>query len=287
MNVLQAGKPIDSRLSSPFRAVPRLIAYLLVTVAILPIQILAVLSGTKFKRYFPKFYHKLCAIIFGFKIRVHGNLAPKRPILYVSNHVSYMDITILGSLLDASFIAKAEVSKWPLYGQLARLTRTIFVHRRSSRVTEQRDHINQRLAGGDNLILFPEGTSADGVHVLPFKSALFSVVDGRDDTEALAIQPISIAYTHLDGIPIGRCLLPHFAWYGEMTMVTHLFTLLGLGRVTIDVKFHDPVSRKQFNGRKQMAQYCRQIVSAGASRPDYVRQFTPPFSHKNKDINIL
>ena len=103
----------------------------------------------------------------------------------------------------------------------------------------------------------------------------------------LPLFTISIAYTHLDGIPHGRSLLPQYAWYGEMTMVTHLFTLLGLGRVTIDVKFHDPVSRKQFNGRKQMAQYCRQIVSAGASRPDYVRQFTPPFSHKNKDINIL
>jgi len=276
MNVLQAGQPIDSRLSSPLRAACRLTAYLFVTVAILPIQILAVLTSKKLKQYIPMFYHKVCAAIFGVNIRAHGNFTPKSPILYVSNHVSYMDITILGSLLDASFIAKAEVSKWPLFGQLAKLSRTIFIHRRSSRVTEQRDHINKRLAEGDNLILFPEGTSADGLHVLPFKSALFSVVEGREDIEGLVIQPVSISYTHLDGIPVSRCLLPHFAWYGKMTIVSHLFTFLGLGRVTIDVKFHDPVLSGQFDDRKEMAQYCRRVVSAGASRSNYVRKSTHP-----------
>ena len=275
MNVLRTGRPIDNRLGSPFRAVIRLSAYLTLTLVLLPIQALAVLTRTRVAKLTPIFYHRLCAKIFGFRIRVHGNPSAARPTLFVSNHVSYMDITVLGSLLDASFVAKAEVSKWPLFGQLAKLDRTVFVQRRGPRAAEQRDEISGRLADGDNLILFPEGTSADGLHVLPFKSALFSVAEHRGQSESLALQPVSIAYTQLDGIPLGRCLLPHFAWYGDMTMMPHLFTLVGLGLVTIDVTFHEPASCHVFQSRKEMAEYCHRIVSAGVSHSNHVKRLLP------------
>jgi 1-acyl-sn-glycerol-3-phosphate acyltransferase len=272
MNVLHTGCPIDNRLSSPVRSLVRLSAYLTLTVALLPIQAIAVLTGTRLSKITPILYHRLCAKIFGFQIRTHGCASLARPTLFVSNHVSYMDITVLGSLLDASFIAKAEVSKWPLFGLLAKLDRTVFVQRRSPRAAEQRDEISGRLSDGDSLILFPEGTSADGLHVLPFKSALFSVAEHRGPLEPLALQPVSISYSHLDGIPLSRNLLPHFAWYGEMTMVSHLFTFVGFGVVTIDVTFHEPALSHEFQSRKRMAEYCHQIVSAGASRSSHAKR---------------
>jgi len=265
MDPLQTGHLFDSRLSSPILAALRLAAYMALTIVLLPIQSLAVLSGTRLTNYTPIIYHRISAWIFGVKIRTNGTLSQTQPTLFVSNHVSYMDITVLGSLLNASFVAKAEILKWPLFGQLARLNRTVFVQRRRPRAAEQRDEISHRLSCGDNLILFPEGTSSDGLHVLPFKSSLFSVAEQRERSELLVIQPVSISYTHLDGIPLSRPLLPHFAWYGEMTMVPHLFRFVGLGCVTIDVTFHDPIRSYQFQNRKEISEYCHQVVSAGAS----------------------
>lgn len=271
MNALQTVPPVDNRMSSPIRAALRLAVYMILTIVLLPIQILAVLSCTRLTKHTPIIYHRICARIFGFQIRTHGRLSQTHPTLFVSNHVSYMDITVLGSLLNASFIAKAEILKWPLFGQLAKLNRTVFVQRRSPRAAEQRDEISHRLSCGDSLILFPEGTSADGLHVLPFKSSLFSVAEHRGKSEPLVLQPVSISYTHLDGIPLSRLLLPHFAWYGEMTMVPHLFTFVGLGWVTVDVTFHDPIMSYQFQNRKEISEYCHRVVSTGASRSNAAR----------------
>ena len=266
MNALQTVPPVDNRMSSPIRAALRLAVYMILTIVLLPIQILAVLSCTRLTKHTPIIYHRICARIFGFQIRTHGRLSQTHPTLFVSNHVSYMDITVLGSLLNASFIAKAEILKWPLLGQLARLNRTVFVQGRSSLAAEQRNEISRRLSCGNSLILFPEGTSSDGLHVLPFKSSLFSVAEQREQSDLLVIQPVSILYSHLDGIPLNRFLLPHFAWYGSMTMVSHLFRFVGLGWVTINVTFHDPIMSNQFQNRKELSEYCHRVVSSGVSR---------------------
>ena len=130
----------------------------------------------------------------------------------------------------ASFIAKTEVAGWPLFGWLARLQRSVFIDRRARSTAHQRDSIAARLAAGEALILFPEGTSGDGNRLLPFKSALFSVADHAPATAgAVTVQPVSIAYTRLDGMPLGRALRPFFAWYGSMSLAPHLWRMLGLG----------------------------------------------------------
>jgi 1-acyl-sn-glycerol-3-phosphate acyltransferase len=98
--------------------------------------------------------------------------------LYVANHVSYTDITVLGSVIPGSFIAKAEVADWPFFGWLAKLQRSVFVDRQVRSTVTQRDAVGERLASGDALILFPEGTSGDGNRVLPFKTALFGAWRG-------------------------------------------------------------------------------------------------------------
>src|SRR5205823_4355820 len=106
-----------------------------------------------------------------------------------------------------------------------------------------------------------EGTSGDGNRVLPFKSALFSVAAAA--TDQVIVQPVSIAYTRLDGMPIGRRLRPLFAWYGSMAMAPHLWTLLGLGAVEIVVEFHPPTTLAECGSRKLLAGYCYERVAAG------------------------
>ncbi len=172
---------------------------------------------------------------------------------------------VLGSLVEGSFIAKAEIADWPFFGTLCRMARTVFVMRHGSRAAQQRDEIAARLEEHDNLILFPEGTSNDGLHVLPFKSALFAVAEARDGRPPVTVQPVSIAYTRLDGIPLVRNMRPHFAWYGDMHLVPHMLTLLGLGTVTAHVVFHEPIPGDAVSSRKELAERCRRAVVAGVN----------------------
>ena len=129
----------------------------------------------------------------------------------------------------------------------------------------QRDAMIERLAAGDALILFPEGTSSDGNHVLPFKSALFSAAEQMREIGPIAVQPVSIAYTRLDGIPIGRLYRPFFAWYGAVELAPHLWSMVGLGTVEIVVEFHPPTSLADCGSRKALAQYCHGRIAGGVA----------------------
>src|SRR6202035_5701529 len=123
------------------------------------------------------FYHRRCCRILGLAVRPIGHPTQARPALFAANHISYLDISVFGSLIAGSFIAKTEVGSWPLFGWLARLQRSVFIDRRVRSTAHQRESIPGWLAAREALTLFPEGTSADGNRVLPFKSALHSVAD--------------------------------------------------------------------------------------------------------------
>jgi len=151
----------------------------------------------------------------------------------------------------------------PFFGLLAKLQRSVFIDRRPNRAGAQRDEMVARLESGDSLILFPEGTSGDGNRVLPFKSALFAVAGLRPHGKPLVVQPVSIAYTRLDGMPIGRYLRPYFAWYGDMDLLGHLWRALGLGHLTVAVEFHPPVTLEDFASRKALAGHCQRAVADG------------------------
>ena len=103
--------------------------------------------------------------------------------------------------------------------------------------------------------------------MLPFKSALFSLAEIGRDGGPITVQPVSIAYTHLDGIPLGRHMRPFVAWYGDMDLLPHLWALLGLGRLTVHVDFHAPVTIADFASRKEMADYCQRVVGGGVLTP--------------------
>lgn len=252
---------------SPTRAFARLLVYAGFTLALIPVQAALVALRAPLSKRFPTWYHRRCLRLLGLKIVTHGTTPNTHPVLFVSNHVSYLDITVLGATLKgASFVAKSEVADWPLFGTLAKLQRTVFVDRAARRETSaQRDQMTRRLERGDDLILFPEGTSGDGNRVLPFKSALFSVAEKRPHGKPLTVQPVSLTYTKLDNQPMGRYLRPFVAWYGDMDMADHIWTLAGLGTITAEITFHPPVTVDQFASRKEMARHCQHKIAVGVA----------------------
>jgi 1-acyl-sn-glycerol-3-phosphate acyltransferase len=260
--------------------VRRLAVYLVWTLALMPVQAIGLALRQPWVATLPRFYHRQCCRILGFDVRQIGQPSRARPVMFAANHVSYTDITVLGSLIPGSFVAKSEIAGWPLFGWLAKLQRSVFVDRQIRSTARQRDAIAERLAAKDALILFPEGTSGDGNFVLPFKSALFSVVFDGQSAEPVTVQPVSVAYTGLDGQPIGRGLRPFFAWYGDMNLASHLWRLVGLGRIEVVVEFHPPAALTDFASRKALAQYCYERISSGVGRSLAGRNDAPTAAEK-------
>jgi len=243
----------------------RILLYLGLTLPLMPVQAVAVIFDLRLARTLPRFYHRLVCRVLGFRLAVEGKAVEANPVLYIANHTSYLDIEILGATTEGSFVSKAEVARWPLFGWLARLQRTVFIDRQKSAAQGHKNAVIDRLDRGDRLILFPEGTSSDGNQILPFKSSLFSVAEYRRDGVAITVQPISIAYVRLDDIPLGRSYRPFFAWYGEMDMAPHLWNLLGMGVLTVEVRFHTPVTIDQFASRKELAWHCYRVIGDGVA----------------------
>jgi 1-acyl-sn-glycerol-3-phosphate acyltransferase len=246
---------------SPIRATLRAALYGVWTVLLLPVQALAVALRLPLAKRLPRFYHRGCCRILGIDVHHQGEPSRDHPVLFVSNHASYLDIAILGSLISGSFVAKAEIADWPFFGLLAKLQRTVFIDRRGSKAALHRDEIGARLEAGDDLILFPEGTSSDGNRVLPFKSALFSVAERRVQGRPIVVQPVSLAYTHIDGLPIGREWRPFFAWYGGMDLGAHIRHVIALGRLTIQVTFHPPLGMTEIEAAQSTPSALRKLMA--------------------------
>jgi 1-acyl-sn-glycerol-3-phosphate acyltransferase len=248
---------------SPGLRLARVALYLAWTSALMPVQAVGLLLRRAWVSRLPVFYHRCCCHILGFRVRTVGAPCSERPLLLVANHVSYCDIPILGSLIAGCFVAKSEVADWPLFGWLAKLQRSVFVDRRVRSTKTQRDAIGERLTAGEAIILFAEGTSSDGNRVLPLKSALLSAAAAGSAT--VAVQPVSIAYTRLDGIPLGRHLRPCIAWYGAMELAPHLWRMIGLGVIEAVVEFHPPSCLADCGSRKRLAEYCYGRIAGGVA----------------------
>lgn len=208
-------------------------------------------------------FHRGCCRILSIATETEGELTRHRPTLYISNHISYLDVFVLGGTVPGCFIAKSEVAGWPVLGQLARIQNTLFFERRGSRAHSQIAVMTEHLSAQGNLILFPEGTSTEGEHVEPFKSSLFHAAEVAND---VLIQPITIAFTTLRGRPMNRSLRDYFAWYADMPFTSHFFKMTGMGRVTAKMVFHKPVRLADFPSRKACADYCQRQVSAALDK---------------------
>ena len=235
------------------------------TLLLLPLQLVFLLLRHPLATTLPVRYHRGVGRILGLDVQVVGTRAAGRSVLYVVNHSSWLDIVVLSTVLPGRFVAKKEVAKWPVVGILAWLQRTVFVARDRHGVSRHRDELMACLEAGDSLILFPEGTSSDGMGVLRFKSALFAIAEKPIAGASLRVQPVSLAYTRLNGMPLGRHMRPFFTWYGDMSLGGHLWRALGLGPLTAVVQLHAPVVIEEHASRKEMAAHCHSVVAAGLS----------------------
>ena len=259
-----ANPPDVLNLMARLRAAFIIAAFILFTLPLMPLQWLLLKLNAKAARRFPHWYHRQVARLFGIHIRITGVPVTGEGVLMVANHTSWADIIIFSAATPLSFVSKAEVARWPLFGTLARLQRTVFVERaRRSATGDTRDAIRQRLLDGDTLLLFPEGTSPDGNSVLPFKSALLGAAEARlADGAYVKVQPVSAAFTGLHGMPMGRENRPFFAWYGDMEMVPHLWEALLAGPLDVEVRFHAPLSLDRMD-RKTLTAKAQEIVQSG------------------------
>lgn len=188
------------------------------------------------------------------------------PVLYLVNHVSYFDIPAFGALVDATFVAKSEVASWPLFGQFSRLTSTVFIPRRVQRSAEQVRLLQDRLAKGESLILFPEGTNSDGTDVLPFKSSLLHTASPEVTGVPVTVQPVSLAFTRLrTGEPLVGDRGDLYAWIGFDDMFPHLWRALGSPGAEVRVVFHPPLAAAASRDRKHIARAAETAVRDGVA----------------------
>lgn len=253
------------------RATGIIVVFVALTVLCIPFQWLAVKFNLPWKRRFPHWYHRQVCKLIGARITVLGEPVQDKGVLMAANHTGWLDIPVLSSVARVSFVAKGEITSWPFFGLLARLQRTVFIHRgERAKAAEDRDQIRSRLAHGDALVIFPEGTSNDGNRVLSFKSALLSAAELPIDDAATPhhapVQPVSVAYVGLHGMPMGRENRPFFAWYGDMELVPHLWEAFELGPIDVVVEFHKPLTIDEAGGRKELAAIAEAAVRAGLAR---------------------
>src|SRR5262245_34159710 len=173
-----------------------------ITLALLPFQAVAVWLDLPLRRRLPVRYHRMLCAILGIRVHEVGRRTHEHPLLIVANHCSWLDISVVTAVAPVVFVAKQEVARWPLIGLLAKLQRTVFVDRtRRQKTRDVNAEIAQRLAEGDPVVLFGEGTSSDGNRVLPFRSALIGsardALAEAEHTGRVWIQPLSLAYTHM------------------------------------------------------------------------------------------
>lgn len=206
----------------------------------------------------PCFFHKGICFLLGIDVQFVGDFSKFKPTLFVSNHISYLDIVVLGQRIPAFFVAKSEVASWPVLNKLAKLQKTVFIERKTNKARKQIQQLRGYFEQEHNLILFPEGTSTNGAEVLPLKSSLFAAAES--DKVDVMVQAVSIVYTQYQGKGMNQAQRDSFAWYADMPFGAHFLKVLGLGKVKVVVSFNPSVSIKQYDTRKECALHCGELI---------------------------
>ncbi|MGX5667350.1 lysophospholipid acyltransferase family protein [Rhizobium daejeonense] len=231
----------------------------IVTILLAPVQVLALVFDWRLRRRLPRLWHRVACRMLGIRVHVHGAIDRRRPLMLAANHASWKDILVLGSLADVVFIAKTEVASWPVFGLLAKLQKSIFVVREERRRTgDQVNEIASRMADGEIVVLFPEGTTSDGNRVLEVKTSLFgaaSVALPLAPQGVVHVQPVAIAYTRVHGLPMGRYHRPIAGWPGDITLLPHLMGILKAGALDVDVSFGETYDYAEGSNRKHLAAF--------------------------------
>lgn len=230
---------------------------------LLPFHLIGIVCRSDLRRTVPHLFHRILCAVIGVRIRQIGAPTDHSPVLILANHVSWLDISVLGAVAPVVFVAKSEVARWPVFGMLAKLQRSIFIERDRRNKTGAAAHaMADRLRGGDAVVLFPEGTSSDGIRILPFRSALIGAahraISDSASCERVMVQPVSLAYARYGGVPVGRALRDKVAWYGDTPLLPHLAGVLAAGAVDVTVSWGEAIAAD--TDRKQIARQAEHIV---------------------------
>jgi lyso-ornithine lipid O-acyltransferase len=241
------------------------LTFLVLTLVLLPFQLIGLAFDLRLQRTIPHLYHRVLCALIGVRIREIGMRSTASPALILSNHVSWLDICVISALWPVVFVAKSEVARWPVFGWLAKLQRTIFINRQARHQTGAATReIAGRLLRGDAVVLFAEGTSSDGIRVLPFRSSLVGAVHhalgNSTHHTRITVQPMSLAYVGFGGVPMGRSLRERVAWYGDVDLIPHLLHVLSSGAVDVTVSWGDAIAYDMSADRKSIARDAEKSV---------------------------
>lgn len=236
----------------------RVLMFLTWVAMCVPIQVTVKLFKLRIQDILPTYFHKvLTNFILGMRIETRGQMSNSIPTLFLCNHMSYLDTISIASVIPTDFVAKAEVADWPLFGYLTKLQGTVFIDRRNKKGTaEQGAAMIKIMREQKNIVLFPEGTSTNGSEVKYFKSGLLQSVLNMSDIDVM-IQPVSIACYGKNGIQ------NRYAWYGDMTLMPHLWTVFETSGLHVRITFHEPFKASRFSDRKELGEFARKQVEKG------------------------
>ncbi len=244
------------------RAILKLTALLLLMLAIIPSQWLLLPFGDLACRAARRWHRMLCRVL-GIRLECVGTPLTGTQVAYVGNHLSYLDIPVIGSIAPGRFIAKAEMRHWPLFGLLARLQHTLFVSRNPRDARRVAEQMELALNAGHSLILFPEGTSSAGERVLAFKSSAFSALT-RHLKKGLSIQPFTIDLQGIDGHPLHTMEdRNRYAYHADMVLALHLWAFMRTRGARVRLVFHPALIIAEASHRKHIAAAARSSVADG------------------------
>jgi 1-acyl-sn-glycerol-3-phosphate acyltransferase len=218
-------------------------------------------------------YGGVCRLL-GIRIVVEGSV-PRDAHLIVSNHISYLDILILGSLTEegGAFVAKKQIRSWPIIGWVAMTQDTVFVSRERRSLLREMGRIARLLESGKSVMLFPEGTSTDGTYVEPFKQAFFNIARYLSPCSSVRIQPVTLLFKSINAHPMTRYMKKRASWVGDLPLFPHMWQCLKHGHMDVTAIFHPSLEfDRTRNGAKNLAEKSWRLVSAPLRYQDWEKQ---------------
>ena len=211
----------------------------------------------------PSLFHRLARVILGVRVEVVGNPVFGLSTVWVGNHLSYLDIPVLGSLGPMRFVAKQDIAGWPVFGWLAGLQRTIYISRRPRDATVAAARFARAVEEGGVVVLFPEGTSSDGSTVLPFRPSLLEPLLSPSGL-GTEVQGFTLRLQEVDGRRADEAQVRDlYAYHGEMSLLPHLRAFLRLRGARLQVIFHEAVSPSDYEDRRRLATRLHDQVAWG------------------------
>lgn len=251
------GSGYDARPVMRFRATFRLTAFLLLTLVVCVIWYLGTFFVSDRVRWRQRAFHSWAqgfVVISNMKVEIVG-IPPEPPFFLVSNHLGYADIAVIRSVVSGVFVAKSEVRDWFLVGRIIRDMGMIFVDRNNRRdIVRAGAQIISKLDDGEGVIVFPEGTSTKGEHVLPFKSSFLQFAAERD----VPVSYLSISYrTDLHSMPASKLV----CWWDDTPFLVHLWRLFQLKELYAYLNFGEEPIRDP--DRKKLASELHTKINEG------------------------